>query len=255
MAEISLKYLSDYLARELSIHEFQDYCPNGLQIEGKPVISKIISGVSANDALITKAIECQADILLVHHGFFWKGEEACLTGLRYRRIAKLIKHDIALLAYHLPLDVHPFWGNNVQLAKFLGFQQVMHYPAAGISSLFNIGELEKPLEPQAFQAFLMQRFNRPILWLPAKEQNIILKIGWCTGAAQDFIHDAHLHGCNAFISGEVSERTTALAEELNCHYFACGHHATEQFGVKALGEHLAEKFGLEHQFINIENPI
>lgn len=263
---ISLTELTDYCDQFLCADPIQDYCPNGLQVQGRGVIHKIVTGVTASQALIDAAINAQADAILVHHGFFWKGESLELTGIRYQRIKSLIQHDIALLAYHLPLDIHPTLGNNPLFGQALGFApDAIHYSrAGGLDTLMASAVFEKSLTTDELIQKLSLILGRTPLHISAdlKTENRIKQnnrniqsIAWCTGAAQDFIVEAASLGVDAFISGEVSERTFHLAKELNIDYFSAGHHATERFGIKALGEYLAEHFRLDHEFIDIINPI
>ncbi len=245
--------------QQLLTHEFKDYAPNGLQIEGKQDIKKIVTAVTASLDAIESAIQLNADILLVHHGYFWKGEDYPIVGMKGKRIKKLIQHDISLVAYHLPLDAHPVWGNNVAIAERLGLENIQPLDTSARHSIGNIGELPTALSAQEFQQLLREKIqihltDTPILHLPAEKAQI-KKVGFCTGSAQDYIHQAYAMGCDAFISGEVSERTFYDAKELDVHYFACGHHATERYGVQRLGQAIAEQFGLEYDYIELHNPI
>lgn len=236
----------------LSAHEFNDYCPNGLQVDADAPITKIVTGVTACQALIEQAIACQAQAILVHHGYFWKGESQVLTHMKGKRIRTLLQNNISLLAYHLPLDAHPTLGNNVLLAKALdltitgALYPEQKHPIGNIATCSPIAgdnlahNLEKVLNRQPLH---IKGTNRPLQ-----------KIAICTGGAQDMIEQAHLMGCDAFISGEISERTTHMARELGLDYFAAGHHATETFGIRALGEFLANEHGFDVQFIDIHNP-
>ncbi|MCD6026720.1 MAG: Nif3-like dinuclear metal center hexameric protein [Solimicrobium sp.] len=245
--------LSQFLADELQIAKINDYCPNGLQVEGIPQIKVLVSGVTASLALIEAAIELKADGLLVHHGYFWKGENPCLTGQKYQRIKKLINNNINLYAYHLPLDLHPKWGNNAQLAKQLEFvvdgtfaeQGIANFGRAKDSNLTTIGDLSRWVEI---------RTGRTPLLIGSPDQPLG-RIAWCTGAAQNFLADAINIGATVYLSGEISEPTVHLARESGVAYLACGHHATERYGVHALGEVIAEQFGIVHQFIDIPNPV
>jgi len=241
-----LAYLNDYL----SVESIKDYCPNGLQVEGTTEIQTIVSGVTASQALIDKAIELNADAVLVHHGYFWKGESQTITGMKGRRIKALMLNDVNLMAYHLPLDLHRELGNNRLLGDALGLQDVTDDDSA----LVRLGKLEAPESIQDFVQRVNQATDRDGLHLSGGPE-LVQTVAWCTGAAQDYIEQAYAQGADVFISGEVSERTTHLASELGIHYIAAGHHATETFGVKALGEHLADRFALDHHFINLYNPV
>ncbi len=241
--------LTSYCNELLEIGIFKDYCPNGLQVEGNSSIFKIISGVTASQALIDAAIQHKADLLLVHHGFFWKGENPILTGMKKRRLKSLLSHDINLVAYHLPLDAHKTLGNNVLLAEKLGLT-LDHFFADNDIALS--GSVKKQTGKE-FKENITHTLNREPLHIDADRE--ITKVAVCTGAAQSYIEKAIELGVDAFISGEVSENTWHIAKENNIHYYGAGHHATERYGVQALGEHLAHHFGLEHEFIDIFNPV
>ncbi|SJZ64944.1 metal-binding protein [Vibrio cincinnatiensis] len=247
--------LEALLNETLSPQLIKDYCPNGLQVEGKPDIKKIITGVTASKALIEQAVERQADALLVHHGYFWKGEPESIRGMKGDRLRTLIKHDINLLAYHLPLDIHPQLGNNAQLAQLLEID-VEGGLEGHPQSVAMYGALRHVLSGEELATKITQVLERPPLHIAPEQQDKPIKnIAWCTGGGQDYITLAAEQGMDAFISGEVSERTTYIARELNIHYFAAGHHATERYGVKALGEWLAKEHGVEVEFIDIDNPV
>jgi dinuclear metal center YbgI/SA1388 family protein len=225
-----------------------------LQVEGKAEVQRIVSGVTASQALLDAAVEAQADLVLVHHGFFWKGESPCITGTRHRRIATLINNGISLLGYHLPLDAHPELGNNAQLGLRLGITVQGTFGAGRGPDLGVWGQLDRPYSSAELAAHIGTVLDRSPLHLPGGPKEIC-RVGWCTGAAQSYIEAAADQGLDAFISGEVSEQTVHSARERGLHYFAAGHHATERDGARALGQHLAEKFALEHQFIDIPNPV
>ena len=241
-----LAYLNEYLR----VDTIKDYCPNGLQVEGTKTIKTLVTGVTASQALIDVAIELNADALLVHHGYFWKGESQTITGMKGRRVKALMLNDINLLAYHLPLDLHRILGNNKLLGEALNLQDTTEDDSA----LVRLGQLPQAESIEAFIQRVNSATDREALHLPGGPEQV-QTIAWCTGAAQDYIEQAYEQGAEVFISGEVSERTTHLAQEMGIHYLAAGHHATETFGVKALGEHLAEQFGLDHHFVNLYNPV
>lgn len=243
--------ITRYIDELLHVSQFSDYCPNGLQVEGRTEIAHIVSGVTASQALIEAAIEQQADVLLVHHGYFWKGEEPCITGLKRERILRLLENDINLLAYHLPLDAHPELGNNAQLAKKLELQVE---GTAGETDLIWYGSLPAPCTAGELATRIETVLGRSPLYIEAAEESIS-RVAWCTGAAQGYIEQAAALGVQAFISGEISEQTVHQARELGLDYFSAGHHATERYGVQALGEHLAEHFGIRHSFVDIDNPV
>lgn len=250
----TLHELVAYADSLLRSDEFQDYCPNGLQVEGRGEVRRIVSGVTASQALVDAAIAAGADVLLVHHGYFWKGEAAPIVGMKRRRIAALLEHGISLLAYHLPLDAHPELGNNAQLAADLELETAGWFGGRGGPDIACHGRPPQPLTPAALAGHLETRLGRAPLHLPGAGDQI-RTLAWCTGAAQSYIEAAAALGVDAFISGEASEQTTHLARELGIHYFGAGHHATERGGPRALGTHLAEKFSLEHRFIDIDNPV
>lgn len=243
--------LESYINRLLSVDRFKDYAPNGLQVEGRPLLRKIVTGVTASQALIEAAQEAGADAILVHHGYFWRGEDPRLVGMKRRRLAFLLKHDLNLLAYHLPLDAHPALGNNAQLALKLGFVQEGVF---GDQDLGQYGILPDTQPLGALAAGIGEKLGRPPLVIgePARE---VRRIAWCTGAAQGYFQDALSLGIDAFLTGEISEQSVHMARETGVAFISAGHHATEKFGIQALGEHLHRQFGLEHQFIDIPNPV
>jgi dinuclear metal center YbgI/SA1388 family protein len=243
--------LISYLNEQLQVNQFEDYAPNGLQVEGKNEINKIVTGVTANQALIDAAIAHQADAVLVHHGFFWKGEDARIVGMKKNRIQAILKNDINLLAYHLPLDAHPSLGNNVQLGKVLGLNAEKFF---GKNNIIAYTKLANPMTIDELSQLLEIKLNRRPLVVGPQNKSL-QTIAWCTGAAQGYLHAAIEMGVDAYISGEVSEQTTHIAQENNIAYFAAGHHATERYGVKALGEHLAKIFELAHIHVDIDNPV
>lgn len=241
--------LTEYLAEFLDIASYKDYAPNGLQVEGKQEINKIVTGVTACQALIDKAIEVQADAILVHHGYFWKNEQQVITGFKKQRIKALLMNDINLYGYHLPLDGHEGLGNNAMLGKLWGLKDITEEPG-----LLRIGVLPEKMAIAEFKKRVDDSLARESLHLDGGPEKIT-KVAWCSGGAQGYIDQAIANGAELYISGEVSEQTTHLAKECGIHYLAAGHHATERLGIKALGEHLVEKFGLECIFIDIDNPV
>ncbi|MFK5913232.1 MAG: Nif3-like dinuclear metal center hexameric protein [Woeseiaceae bacterium] len=250
---VQLKKLLNYSNNVLEIERFKDYCPNGLQVEGKAEINNIVSGVTASQALIDAAIEAKADVLLVHHGYFWKGEDATITGLKYQRIRKLIESGINLVAYHLPLDAHPLYGNNAKLAELLDLNIAGSFPSEN-DGVGMHGSLKQSLSALELSQKLDSILGQKPLHI-GDEKAQINTIAWCSGAAQSYIESAAELGVDAFLTGEISEQTVHIARELGIQFFAAGHHATERFGVQALGEHLASHFGINHQFIDIPNPV
>ena len=251
---VTLKALVEYTNSLLAVDDFSDYCPNGLQLEGRPEVQRLVSGVTASMALIEAAISANADAILVHHGYFWKGEDECVTGMKRQRLQRLLGTDTSLLAYHLPLDAHPELGNNAQLASVLGFNRSGCFGHDGGLQLAQYGNLPQPLDAQSLAAHIEARLGRAPLHIAGQAAKIE-SVGWCTGAAQSYIDAAVEQGLDAFISGEISEQTVHVAHECGIHYFAAGHHATERYGVAALGDHLAGHFQISHQFIDIDNPV
>lgn len=251
---LSLAELSRELNSLLKPEQFKDYCPNGLQVEGSQTVSKLITGVTASQALIDAGIAVGADTILVHHGYFWQGEDQNIRGSKRKRIKSLLDNEINLFAYHLPLDVHAELGNNVQLAKRLGLviegdlKKQNNYP------LVLSGRLSVPMTGREFESLINQKLNRQPMTI-AGEAESISTIAWCTGAAQNYIDVAIEAGVDAYLTGEVSEQTFHAAKESGLHFFSAGHHATERYGVQAVGEYLAGKFGVEHQFIDVDNPV
>lgn len=250
---VQLTELLEYTDNLLEVDRFRDYCPNGLQVEGREQIKKIVTGVTANQALLEKAAEAGADAILVHHGYFWKGEDPRVIGMKYRRLRCLIENQISLIAYHLPLDAHPVYGNNAQLAGKLGLSVEGRFgrdePAIGM-----YGHLAEPTMVSEFLSRIESALGQAPLHI-AGELETIQSVAWCTGAAQGYIEQAVNLGVDAYITGEVSEQTVHIARESGIHFISAGHHATERYGIQALGEHLAEHFGLQQTFIEIQNPV
>jgi dinuclear metal center YbgI/SA1388 family protein len=253
--------LEAHLAALLSVERFKDYGPNGLQVEGRAQVRRLVSGVTASLALIDAAIAVGADAILVHHGLFWRGQDGRLTGWLKARVARLLAHDISLLAYHLPLDAHPELGNNAQLGLRLGLRADAHF---GDQDLGFIGPAGGPgqgmglassggLVAADLAAKVQAQLGRAPLLLPG-DGRPLRRVAWCTGGAQGYFEAAIAAGADVFITGEVSEPQAHLARETGVAFLACGHHATERYGAPAVGEHLAREFGLQHQFIEIDNP-
>jgi len=245
--------LEQYLREYLATDSVTDYCPNGLQIEGRQHIQRLVTGVTACQALIDAAIAVDADAILVHHGYFWKNEQPSIIGMKQRRIKALLSHDINLLAYHLPLDIHSEVGNNSQLARLFGFTNNTALVGAEPAGIVRYTELQHPISSARLAELVEQALDRPLTCMVACPQPI-RKIAWCSGGGQGYIDAAAAQGCDAFISGEVSEQTVHSAREQGLAFYAAGHHATERCGIKALGDHLADKFALQVEFIDIDNP-
>ena len=245
------RILNDKLSPEL----IKDYAPNGLQIEGNKTIRKIVTGVTASQGLIDKAIELGADAILVHHGYFWKGEPEPIVGMKGRRIRSLIKNDINLYGYHLPLDIHPELGNNARLAQLLDIE-VEGGLEGHAQSVAMYGRLKQAVSGIEFAKRIDKALERePLHIAPENADKLIETVGWCTGGGQDYIQLAADNGLDAFISGEISERTTFVAREQDIHYFSAGHHAPERYGIKALGDWLSAEHGLDVTFVVINNPV
>ena len=246
---MNIQELASWCDDYLEAARFEDYCPNGLQVEAPGEVRCLVSGVTASLELIEAAIELQADALLVHHGYFWKGEAQPLTGMKGRRVRQLFAHGISLLAYHLPLDAHPEVGNNAGLGRALGLRGA----PIGEGSLVWGAALDTPVRAAAIADSLGGLLGREVLQLG--EDRLVSRLAWCTGAAQGYIEKAAEAGFDAFVSGEVSEQTYHQALELGIAYLAAGHHATERFGVQALGGRIAAEFGLAHHYVDLKNPV
>lgn len=250
---VQLSNLIRYCDELLGSARFRDYSPNGLQVEGRAEVRRLVGGVTASAALLERALAVGADAVLVHHGYFWKGEPAAVTGIKRRRLKLLLERDVSLIAYHLPLDAHPTLGNNAQLGADLELEAEGAIDAGGVPGLLMYGRPPEPLSAAAFAARIASALGRQPLHVTAGEEDV-RRVAWCTGAAQRFIGEAAALGVDAYVSGEISEPTAHEAREYGLHYFAAGHHATERGGVRALGAHLAERFDLEHSFVDVPNP-
>ncbi|MBL0208607.1 MAG: Nif3-like dinuclear metal center hexameric protein [Propionivibrio sp.] len=246
--------LTRYLDELLDSRRFRDYCPNGLQVEGRAEVQHIVSGVTASLALVDAAITRGADTLLVHHGWFWRGEEGRVTGFRKARLQALLKHDINLIAYHLPLDGHVEFGNNAQLAKHLGWSVEGRF---GEQDIGWFGRLPKPMTLAELATSVAAGLGRApqVIASGASPEQPMHRIAWCSGGAQSLFELAIAQGVEVYLSGEISEQNVHLARESGVPYIAAGHHATERFGVQALAAHLAERFGLTCEFVDIDNPV
>jgi dinuclear metal center YbgI/SA1388 family protein len=251
---MQLSHLVSELNQLLSPHKVKDFCPNGLQVEGKDTVKRIITGVTASQALIDAAIARKADAILVHHGYFWKGEASAITGMKKRRLASLLTHDISLLAYHLPIDIHPTLGNNAQLANLLDIEFEAGLEPFGSPSIAFKGRLKEPLSAEQFADKINRVLNRQPLMVNTRQKNIET-IAWCTGGGQGYIDLAASQNVDAYLTGEASEQTIHSAKEQGIDFFAAGHHATERYGVKAVGEYLAQNFELDVEFVDIDNPV
>ena len=250
---VALNTLVEEADRYLASSRIADYCPNGLQVEGAPQVMRVVSGVTASQALLDAAVEAEADLVLVHHGYFWKGENPCIIGMKQRRLKTLLKHDISLLAYHLPLDLHPEVGNNVQLARQLDITVEGPLDPDNPKTVGLVGSLSEPMTARDFARKVQEVMGREPLLIEGEQ--MIRRVGWCTGGGQGYIDQAVLAGVDLYLSGEASEQTFHSARENGISFIAAGHHATERYGVQALGDYLARRFALEHIFIDCPNPI
>ncbi|TYL48055.1 Nif3-like dinuclear metal center hexameric protein [Marinomonas sp. IMCC 4694] len=243
------------LDKTLSPNRFKDYAPNGLQVEGKKDINRVVTGVTACQALIDAAIEYRADAIVVHHGYFWKNEDPRVVGMKYRRLAALIKNDINLYGYHLPLDAHPTLGNNAGLGDALGLvdREALQTGVPIEEGIGIVGSLLAPIAKADFYRLVTAAVNREVLFECVNEADI-QRVALCTGGAQGYIEQAVSAGADVFITGEVSEQTIHIARELGIHFVAAGHHATERFGVKSIAKFLSEQHGLDAVFIDVDNP-
>lgn len=244
--------LTSYLDQLLAAGSFRDYCPNGLQVEGCAEVRRVVAGVSASQALIDAAIERGADTLLVHHGWFWRGEDGRIAGWRKSRLQALLSNDINLIAYHLPLDGHAQFGNNAQLAKRFGWSVDGHF---GEQELGCYGRLATPASLADLATRVGDELGRPPLVIGAASERPLSRVAWCSGGAQSYFEAAIALGVDLFLSGEISEQHVHLARESGVAYFAAGHHATERYGVAALAAHLAERFSIDCEFVDIDNPV
>lgn len=246
-----LNEIRDYIASLLQTDRFRDYCPNGVQVEGRAEVRRIASGVTASQRLLEAATAWGADAILVHHGYFWRNEDAAITGIKKRRIAHLLQHDISLLAYHLPLDAHTELGNNTQLGRRLGFIEKGRFGEQNIACYGDLAQAQPLAQLAAHIAHSLQRTPQVI----GENDRTIHRIAWCTGAAQGYFDSAVALGVDAFLTGEISEQNVHVARETGVAFIAAGHHATERYGVQALGEHLVARFGMEHKFFDLDNPV
>ena len=237
----------------LEPQRYRDYGPNGLQVDGKQEIRRIVSGVTASRALIEAAIEARADALFVHHGLFWRGHDGRVTGWLKQRLALLLAHDINLFAYHLPLDGHAELGNNAQLGLQLGLQASGRFGEQDLGFLGERVDAAPFASASALAQHLEKVLKRPVT-LVDTAQGAIKKIAWCTGGAQGYFESAIAAGADAFITGEISEPQAHYARECGVAFLACGHHASERFGAPAVAGHVAAQLGIEHQFIEVDNP-
>jgi dinuclear metal center YbgI/SA1388 family protein len=246
-----LNELRDYIGSLLEVSNFRDYCPNGVQVEGKAEVHRLATGVTASQRLLDAATAWGADAILVHHGYFWRNEDATITGIKKRRLAHLLQHDVSLLAYHLPLDAHAVLGNNAQLSQQLGFVAQGYFGEQDIACYGELAQAQKLDQLSAHIATVLRRTPQVI----GEGDRVVRRIAWCTGAAQGYFEAAVALGVDAFLTGEISEQSVHVAQETGVAFIAAGHHATERYGVQALGEHLAFHCGVEHRFFDLDNPV
>ncbi len=247
------KELESELNSLLDAASFKDYCPNGMQVEGSREIEKLVSGVTASRSFIESAIDAGADALLVHHGYFWRGEDPTIVGMKRARVSLLLEQGVSLFAYHLPLDAHPKLGNNAQLAARCHLRAAKQIGPVGETPLVWIGETESAISGDSFANLLAQQLEREPVWVRGDDREI-RTVAWCTGAAQGYFELATQAGVDAYVTGEISEPSAHIARETGVHFFSAGHHATERYGVQAVGKTIADKFSIEHEFIDIDNP-
>jgi dinuclear metal center YbgI/SA1388 family protein len=247
---IDQKVLTAHIDQVLDAERFKDYGPNGLQVEGKARIGKIVSGVTASLALIDAAISEGADAILVHHGLFWRGQDGRVTGWMRQRLGRLIEHNINLLAYHLPLDAHSSLGNNAQWGFKLGLLADARF---GEQNLGFIGAAPEGLSLQGLADQAQQDARRAVTVLPG-DGRPLRRVAWCSGGAQGYFEGAIAAGADVFLTGEISEPQAHYARETGVAFIACGHHASERHGAPALAQAVADQFGVRHTFIDIDNP-
>lgn len=233
--------------------KFRDYGPNGLQVEGRREILKIVSGVTASLALIQAAVHADADAIFVHHGLFWRGQDGCVTGWMKQRLALLLAHDINLFAYHLPLDAHPELGNNAQFGLRLGLEATLHFGEQDLGFLGGRADGGDFENAAVLGRCIETVLKRPVTVVGPTDK-AITRLAWCTGGAQTYFEAAIAAGADAFITGEISEPQAHYARECGVAYLACGHHATERYGAPAVASHVARQLSLAHEFIDIDNP-
>lgn len=249
----SQQLLLQALDRLLTPERFKDYGPNGLQVEGKPEVRRIVSGVTASRALIEAAIAARADAIFVHHGLFWRGQDGRVTGWMKQRLALLLEHDINLLAYHLPLDAHPELGNNAQLGLQLGLRATARFGDQDLGFLGGRTDGSAFAGRAELAAHVTAALGREVTLVGGRAEPLS-RIAWCSGGAQGHFEAAIAAGAQAFITGEISEPQAHYARECGVAYIACGHHASERYGAPAVAGHVARQLGLAHEFIDIDNP-
>lgn len=251
---MQLNEFEQYLNTLLKPEQIKDFCPNGLQIQGANTINKVITGVTATQDLIDRAIAEKADALVVHHGFFWKNESYVIRGMKHKRIKALLENDINLFAYHLPLDIHPTLGNNAQLAELFSISNVEPLEMGNPLSVAVRGNFKTALTALELEQRISKQLNRACMHVATPSNKNIKTVAWCSGGGQGYIELAAEQGIDAFISGEISEQTTHVAREMDIHFYCAGHHATERYGAKALAAHFNQHLPVDARFIDIDNP-
>ena len=256
--QISRQELADWLNDTLQPERFRDYCPNGLQVQGRDGIRRIVTGVTASQALIEAAVALDADAILAHHGWFWKNEDPCVRGPKHSRLSTLMAREINLFAYHLPLDAHLEWGNNAQLARVMDWVPDVRPDGAprgcGPDDLVWLGAPARDMTVGALAADIARRLGREPLVI-GEPGRPVRRLAWCTGAAQGMMDAALAAGADCYVSGEISEPTVHLARETGAAYISAGHHATERYGIRALGAAIEARFGVPCEFVDIDNPV
>ena len=240
--------------RLLAPERFKDYGPNGLQVEGRDEVRRIVSGVTASRELIARAVAARADAIFVHHGLFWRGQDGRVTGWMKQRLALLLAHDINLFAYHLPLDAHPELGNNAQLGEHLGLRADARFGEQDLGFLGGRSDGGRFADAAALAAHAQEALGRAVTCARGRRRARPRALPWCTGGAQGYFEAAIAAGADAFITGEISEPQAHYAREMGVAFLACGHHASERYGAPAVAAHVARELGLEHQFIDVPNP-
>ena len=255
---VATQELAQWLDANLNVAAFKDYCPNGLQVEGKTHITRIVTGVTASEALLQAAVERHADAVIVHHGWFWKNEDPRVRGPKRQRLQLALKHELNVFGFHLPLDAHPEWGNNAQLGLRLGLSPRWNADGkpqlCGPDNLVWLGHTSDGNTVQDIADRIRTTLKREPLVIGDPNARPT-KVAWCTGGAQGFMDAAIDAGADLYITGEASEPNYHLARETGVAFIAAGHHATERYGIFALGQAIAAQFDVQVEFIDLDNPI
>jgi dinuclear metal center YbgI/SA1388 family protein len=244
-----LRYLQGYLR----VEDYRDYGPQGLQVEGRAEVRKVVSGVSGSVALFEAAAAAGADLILVHHGIFWDRESRVVKGGLKRRLELLLQHEMTLAAYHLCLDAHAEVGNNILAARGLGLTNIQPWAEYNGRTIGFRGEWDGLPPDEAVRRVNELYGSQSLAFLSGPER--IRRVGIISGGAQAEIRLAIEDGLDLYITGEVSEYVMTTAQEGGIHFLSAGHYNTERLGIRALGEHVAERFGVEHEFIDLPNPV